>query len=105
LDLLAVINGVFADDAVRAIIIACSVLTGADFIVGVGAAFGTGTFKGSEIAAFIQSHVLARLLPILTVAVLGHFYAPLFAIAGLASAAYVVETLASIRNNLLGAVS
>jgi hypothetical protein len=97
----ALLNGLLADQALTALVMGLVVLTLADWITGVSAAVRSGTFEAGLIAAFVQTHVLGRVVPIAAVAVLGHFEPALWALAGLSAGAYTVETIASIRGNLM----
>lgn len=96
----AFLQGIAADQGVTAIISTAVVLTTADLVTGVGAAARQGTFQASQVAKFIQSHVIGRVLPIASVAFLGHFEPALMVLAGLAATAYTAETLGSIRDSL-----
>lgn len=100
MDIQSIINGLLNDQALTAIIATAVLLTVADFVTGVSAAIAAKTFQSVWVADFISTHVVGRVFPITTVAVLGHFEPSLFILAGLASAAYVAETLGSIREAL-----
>jgi len=94
-----IINDLLADQVLTALITGLCILTAADFVVAVGAAFGRKDFDPTMVGDFILSHIVARVIPIAFCAILGHWYAPLGAVAALAGAAYLVETLASIRES------
>ncbi len=95
------LTGLLADQALTGLIVGLVILTTADFITGISAAFRTGTFDPQSVTDFLGYHVVGRVLPIAAIAVLGHFEPSLWALAGLAAGAYTVETLASIRDNLM----
>lgn len=69
-----------------------------------------GTFSLGAVAIWIQSHVLRRVFPIFGLAVLGHGIPQLdvpaidiaFGLALTALAAYVLETIASLRDSFGG---
>ena len=91
------INELLADQVLVALITGLCILTIADLVVGVGAAVGRHEFDPQMLGAFIGSHLIARVMPIAFCAMLGHWYLPLGALAAMAGAAYLVETLDSIR--------
>jgi len=94
-----ILNELMADQVLTALITGLCILTAADLVVGVGAAIGRKQFDPTMVGDFILSHIVARVLPIAFCAILGHWYAPLAAVAALAGAAYLLETLASIRES------
>jgi hypothetical protein len=94
------LQSIAGDQAVTAIITTAVILTLADFVLGVAGAVRLGTFTPDQVAKFIQTHVIGRVLPIATVAFLGHFEPTLLLLAGTASAAYVAETIGSIADSL-----
>lgn len=77
----------------------------ADFATGSFAALKDGTFSPDALAAFLRKHILGRVAPLGTLLALGYFGGPSgavllpFAIAGLV--AYAVETIASVKGNLI----
>lgn len=89
----------------------------ADFVVGVWAAFTSGTFALDEVAAFLRVHIVGRVLPIFGLLLLGYLvglvptpeglaaFAPtLFTAAGTAAALiYIAETFGSILASLKAA--
>lgn len=87
------------NEALRAIVLTTSVLALTDLVLGVCAAIVAKVFDPNYITNFIRKHVVGRVFPIITVAVLGVIEPTLFAIAAAAAAAYAVETLASIRDS------
>lgn len=95
---MTIIDELLADQALTALITGLCLVTAADLIVGVGAAIGRHEFSPQMVGDFIFTHILARVVPISAVAVLGHWYVPLWALAAAAGAAYLIETLASIRD-------
>ena len=95
------LDGLLADQALAGLIMGVVFLTTADFITGVAAAWRSETFDPQCIATFLGSHVIGRVLPIVAIATLGHFEPTLWALAGLSAGAYAVETLASVRGNLM----
>ena len=94
-----ILNDLMADQVLTALIAGLCILPAADFVVAVGAAIGRREFDPTMVGDFILSHLVARVIPIAFCVILGHWYAPLAAVAGLAGAAYLVETLASIRES------
>jgi hypothetical protein len=76
------------------------ILAVADLVTGVSAALRTGRFSPLVVADWVQTHLAARVLPIGVLLILAQWAEPLYAIAAVASATYVAETLASIRANL-----
>lgn len=96
-----IINGLVADQALTALVVTVVLLTAADLLTGIAAAVARKTFALAQVADFIATHVVGRVLPIVGVGVLGHFETSLFALAAAAAAAYALETLGSIRANLL----
>ena len=77
-----------------------------DTLSGVFGALSAGTFSWSVVASFLQSHVLARVFPILGLGFLAQTLgtdqagAAIWGVALLGLAAYVAETVASISSNL-----
>ena len=73
-----------------------------DFAFGVYAALRDGTFSLDALAAFLRKHLLGRVLPASTLAVVGYYTeAPaMIAAAVVALTAYAAETLASIYDSL-----
>ena len=73
-----------------------------DFAFGVFAAVRDGTFAVDAIAAFLRKHLLGRVLPASTLAVVGYYSGsePMIAAAAVALTAYAAETLASIYQSL-----
>jgi len=73
-----------------------------DFAFGVFAALRDGTFALDAIAAFLRKHILGRVLPASTLAIVGYYSGsqPMIAAAGAALTVYAVETLASIYSSL-----
>jgi hypothetical protein len=96
-----IIDGIVNDQALGALVVTACLLTAADLASGIFAAIREDTFDPTWVARFIRTHVMGRVVPITLVAFIGHFEPALFAIAGLAAGAYAIETLASIRHNLM----
>lgn len=73
-----------------------------DFAFGVYAALRDGVFALDSIAAFLRKHILGRVLPASTLAIIGYFTgnAVMIAAAAAALTAYAAETLASIYSSL-----
>jgi hypothetical protein len=73
-----------------------------DFAFGIYAALRAGTFSLDAVAAFLRKHILGRVLPASTLAVVGYYSGsePMIAAAGVALAAYAAETLASIYQSI-----
>jgi hypothetical protein len=73
-----------------------------DFIFGVYAAFRDGTFALDAVAAFLRKHILGRVLPASTLAIVGYYSGsePMIAAAAVALTAYAAETLASIYSSI-----
>lgn len=73
-----------------------------DFAFGVFAAIRDGTFALDAVAAFLRKHILGRVLPASTLAVVGYYSGsePMIAAAAVALTAYAAETLASIYASL-----
>ena len=94
-----IINELLADPVLTALITGLCIVTAADLIVGVGVAIGRKEFDPQQIADFIITHILARVIPISLCAILGHWYLPVAALAAAAGAAYLVETIGSIRES------
>jgi len=94
-----IFDSLMADQALTALIAGACILTVADFVVRVGKVIGLREFDPTMVGDFILSHVVARVIPIAFCAIMGHWYAPLAAVAAMAGAAYLVETLASIRES------
>lgn len=81
-----------------------------DVVGSIGLSIVQGKFSLGAVATWIQSHVLKRVLPIFTLAVLGHGLDigttnvippidPAWALALAGLAAYVAETIASLRDS------
>lgn len=83
-------------------------LTAADFVSGVGSAIAHHTFTVDEVAQFISTHVLGRVIPLAFLAAVGLGIPQLgvegipavFAIFLAGGAAYVAETVSSIAQNV-----
>lgn len=76
-----------------------------DTVTGVYAAWKGGTFDANFLPAFIRSHILEKIIPILIVlgagVALGGTAGPaLIALGGAAGAAYVASVVKSISDNL-----
>ena len=75
-----------------------------DFVTGAFAAFRDGTFATDALAAWVRKHIAGRVAPIATLLVVGYFAGEVgkvfMAGAIAASAAYVLETAASIWGNV-----
>lgn len=99
---MTIIDGLLNDQALTALVAIVAITTLADLIVSTSFAIAAGTFKVEYLLDFLKSHVAGRIFPIVTLAILGHFEPALFAIAAPAAAAYVVETLASLKESVDG---
>lgn len=73
-----------------------------DFAFGVFAAVRDGTFTLDAVAAFLRKHLLGRVLPASTLAIVGYYseQPAMIAAAAVALAAYATETLASIYQSI-----
>ena len=73
-----------------------------DFAFGVFSSVRDGTFSVDALAAFLRKHLLGRVLPASTLAVVGYYSGQpaMIAAAGVALTAYAAETLASIYQSL-----
>jgi hypothetical protein len=73
-----------------------------DFAFGVYAALRDGTFSLDAVAAFLRKHLLGRVLPASTLAVVGYYseQPAMIAAAAVALTAYAAETLASIYDSI-----
>jgi hypothetical protein len=73
-----------------------------DFAFGVYAAFRDGTFALDSVAAFVRKHLLGRVFPASTLAIVAYYSgdAVMTTAAALALTAYGAETLASIYGSL-----
>ena len=73
-----------------------------DLAFGVYAALRDGVFALDSVAAFLRKHILGRVMPAATLAIVGHLTgsAPMIAAAAAALALYAAETLASIYASL-----
>jgi hypothetical protein len=112
--MLQVLRATFDDWATKALLLAVAI----DFVFGVAAAFKTGTFRLSYIAAFLRDDILGKTLPVMSL-VLGTKLAQTYevtipnfdlkyfanAAAGIALAAFVGSVLSSLRDLGLGAAS
>ncbi len=87
-----------------------AIIAAFDVIGSMGLSIVQGKFSLGAVAVWIQSHVLKRVLPIFTLAVLGHGLDigttnvvppidPAWALALAGLAAYVAETIASLRDS------
>ena len=82
-------------------------VTAVDVIAGIALAVVHGKFSLAYVALWLQSHVVPRVTPILLLAALGHgvpafdipAIPPAFALAVAGLAAYVLETIASVRDS------
>lgn len=76
----------------------------ADTIIGIGKAIIGGNFSLDHVAQFVRSHLLERVLPIAGLLIVAQLYPSLGQLLGAtalaAAAAYVAETLGSIRDTL-----
>lgn len=72
----------------------------ADTAVGIGTALRDGAFRLDQVGTFLASHVLARVFPLTALLLFGKGNPVIAAIATAAVAAYVAETVASMRRNL-----
>lgn len=74
-----------------------------DFITGTFAALKDGTISWDVVAAFLRKHILGRVAPLAALLLGGYISGDAlllsFATAGLA--AYAVETLASVKGNII----
>ena len=93
--------GLANDPLVGGAIATVAILAIVDLATGIGAAVRSKSFMWDFVGNWVQSHVAGRVLPIILVIIFAPFAAPLTAVAGLAVAAYTVETVASIRRNLV----
>lgn len=77
------------------------VLALTDWILGTLAALRDGTFKLDAVAAFLRKHIAGRVLPIVALLAIGYFAVQpaLSAIGALLAAAYLAETLGSIKDS------
>jgi hypothetical protein len=77
------------------------ILAFVDFGLGVAAAFRDDTFSLDALAAFLRKHIAGRVFPIALLLMAGHFGSqPALLALGLAgAAAYVLETIGSIRDS------
>jgi len=75
------------------------VLALADFTLGTLAAFRDGSFAIDAVAAFLRKHIAGRVAPVAFLLSLGYFggVPALSAVGVAAAAAYMLETLGSIR--------
>lgn len=73
-----------------------------DFAFGTYAALRDGVFALDSVAAFVRKHLLGRVLPVGTLAVMGYITGDLAMNAAAAAAltAYAAETLASIYGSI-----
>ena len=73
-----------------------------DFAFGTYAAFASGTFALDAVAAFVRKHLLGRVFPVGTLALMGYLTGDLVMNSAAAAAltAYAVETMGSIYNSL-----
>lgn len=73
-----------------------------DFAFGVYAAFRDGSFALDSVAAFVRKHLLGRVFPASTLAIVAYYTGDAVMIAAAAGAltAYAAETLASIYASL-----
>lgn len=96
-------------------VVALFALAALDFALGVLAALRDGTFRWDALAAWVRKHVAGRVLPIAAVLVVGHLagglsiesaqdvLSPGTVLTGIglaAATAYVLETVASVRDSL-----
>ena len=82
------------------VIVLMSVLLIVDFVTGVSRALRTKTFAWDQIADFLATHVAGRWLGLVVLVALAPYAEVLVAIAGIAVAAYVAESIASIGKNI-----
>ena len=101
-------NIIEASGALYPVLYTLAVAALLDTLTGLWAAYNSGTLSGEYVAEFLRSHVMQRIVPIMTgllagVAVGGTDNAggsALIALSGASAAAYLLESVASIRNNL-----
>lgn len=92
--------GLANDPLVGGAVATVAILGLIDFVAGVANAVRQGVFQADFVGHWVQSQLAGRILPIILVIVFAPFAAPLTAVAGVAVAAYSVESIASIRRNL-----
>src|SRR5688572_16168029 len=73
-----------------------------DFAFGIYASVRDGTFAIDAVAAFLRKHILGRVAPASTLAIVGYYSnnPAMIAAAGVALAAYAAETLGSIYGSI-----